>query len=67
MKNKKWFNGGGPFSKINRLTTDIRMIEAVKLHGIGGDGLHNAVDNSVDSDFVSGILNYQVVAAEPNK
>lgn len=26
-RQKKWFIGGGPFSKINKLTTDLKMLE----------------------------------------
>ena len=29
-KEKKWFRGGGPFSKINRLTSDLQMISATR-------------------------------------
>jgi len=25
-REKKWFKGGGPFSEINKLTTDLNMI-----------------------------------------
>lgn len=30
-REKKWFKGGGPFSKINKLTTDINMLDKYRL------------------------------------
>ncbi len=54
---KNLFHGKGPFSKINILTTRIRMIEAVKKFGMGGDALNDAVDRSEDSEFVEGVIN----------
>lgn len=39
--NKPWFTGRGPFSKINKFTTELRMLEAVVVYGLGGDSLIN--------------------------
>lgn len=63
---KNWFHGKGPFSKINFLTTQIRTIEAVKCHGIGGDAVHQALDDCEDPEFVEGVVNAHKIASDPN-
>jgi len=68
MEKKKriYFTGKGPFSKINLLTTSISNIEAVKKYGLGGDALMHSIDNSEDSDFVDGVVNYDKIATDPD-
>lgn len=62
---KNWFHGKGPFAEINAFSTRIRMIEAVKKYGVGGDAAHRAIDNSEDAEFVDGVVNAHKIASDP--
>lgn len=57
---KNWFHGKGPFSKINKLTTWIRMSEAVHTFGLGGDALKMSmptVDEIIEEELYEKIQN----------
>ena len=54
---KNRFYGNGPFRKINKLTTQVRDIEAVKRFGLGGDALNDAIDRSENPEFIEGVIN----------
>ncbi|MFA5961197.1 MAG: hypothetical protein WC848_00765 [Parcubacteria group bacterium] len=61
-RRKKYFNGRGPFSKINQLTTTIGMINAVTNHGLGGDGF-SAIRSS---EIAQGVSEYYKIATDLN-
>lgn len=52
-KRKNLFHGKGPFSTINKVTTHIRMIEAVHKYGIGGDAVKTSIPIG---EFEEGVL-----------
>lgn len=59
---KKYFTGNGPFSSINKLTTDIGMIDAVTSHGLGGDSFSDIRR----SEIAQGLSEYHRIATDPN-